>query len=123
MAPSPTCQHWQIFATCFTHGSILHFQHTFTTACIQHGLLDIDLLSPVLTPPATAVPVFSRPWMLSWTFAGRFDCGLQSAQALSYDDLQGLTYLQVKGSGIANTCPVIEGGSTNLKDLKSGTYK
>lgn len=61
--------------------------------------------------------------MLSWTFAGRFDCGLQSAQALSYDDLQGLTYLQVKGSGIANTCPVIEGGSTNLKDLKSGTYK
>jgi photosystem II oxygen-evolving enhancer protein 1 len=46
-----------------------------------------------------------------------------SAQALSYDDLQGLTYLQVKGSGIANTCPVIEGGSTNLKDLKSGTYK
>jgi hypothetical protein len=31
--------------------------------------------------------------------------------------------LQVKGSGIANTCPVIEGGSTNLKDLKSGTYK
>lgn len=31
--------------------------------------------------------------------------------------------LQVKGSGIANTCPVIEGGSTNLKDLKAGTYK
>jgi photosystem II oxygen-evolving enhancer protein 1 len=46
-----------------------------------------------------------------------------SAQALSYDDLQGLTYLQVKGSGIANTCPVIEGGSTNLKDLKAGSYK
>jgi photosystem II oxygen-evolving enhancer protein 1 len=48
---------------------------------------------------------------------------LQSAQALSFDDLQGLTYLQVKGSGIANTCPVIEAGSTNLKDLKAGTYK
>eukprot|EP00879_Flechtneria_rotunda_P000278 GHRR01000366.1.p1 GENE.GHRR01000366.1~~GHRR01000366.1.p1 ORF type:complete len:295 (+),score=99.94 GHRR01000366.1:98-982(+) len=46
-----------------------------------------------------------------------------SAQALTFDDLQGLTYLQVKGSGIANTCPVIEGGSTNLRDLKSGTYK
>ena len=30
---------------------------------------------------------------------------------------------QVKGSGIANTCPVIEGGSSNLKDLKSGSYK
>ena len=48
---------------------------------------------------------------------------LQSAQAISYDDLQGLTYLQVKGSGIANTCPVLEGGSTNLKDLKAGSYK
>lgn len=45
------------------------------------------------------------------------------AQAISFDDLQGLTYLQVKGSGIANTCPVIEGGSTNLKDLKPGNYK
>jgi photosystem II oxygen-evolving enhancer protein 1 len=46
----------------------------------------------------------------------------QSAQALTYDELQGLTYLQVKGSGLANTCPVIEGGSTNLKDLKAGAY-
>lgn len=47
----------------------------------------------------------------------------QAAQALTYDELQSLTYLQVKGSGIANTCPVIEGGSTNLRDLKPGTYK
>ncbi|DBA83409.1 hypothetical protein WJX82_007135 [Trebouxia sp. C0006] len=46
-----------------------------------------------------------------------------SANALTYDELQGLTYLQVKGSGIANTCPVIEGGSSNLKDLKPATYK
>ncbi|KAK9813240.1 hypothetical protein WJX72_011298 [[Myrmecia] bisecta] len=46
-----------------------------------------------------------------------------SANALTYDELQGLTYLQVKGSGIANTCPVIEGGSSNLKDLKPGNYK
>jgi photosystem II oxygen-evolving enhancer protein 1 len=28
----------------------------------------------------------------------------------------------VKGSGIANTCPVISGGSTDLKDLKAGAY-
>lgn len=45
------------------------------------------------------------------------------AQALSYDALQGLTYLQVKGSGLANTCSVIEGGSSNLKDIKPGDYK
>ena len=48
---------------------------------------------------------------------------LQSASALTFDQLQGLTYLQVKGSGIANTCPVLEGGSSDLKDLKAGSYK
>lgn len=47
---------------------------------------------------------------------------VQASQALTYDELQGLTYLQVKGSGIANTCPVLEGGSSNLKDLKPGSY-
>lgn len=45
-----------------------------------------------------------------------------SAQALTFDELQGLTYLQVKGSGLANTCPVIEGGSTNFRDLPAGEY-
>jgi photosystem II oxygen-evolving enhancer protein 1 len=44
------------------------------------------------------------------------------AQALTYDEIQGLTYLQVKGSGLAHTCPVIESGSTNLKDLPAGDY-
>jgi photosystem II oxygen-evolving enhancer protein 1 len=44
------------------------------------------------------------------------------AQSLTFDELQGLTYLQVKGSGLANTCPVIEGGSTNLRDLPAGDY-
>merc|ERR1712193_333329 len=44
------------------------------------------------------------------------------AQALTFDELRGLTYLQVKGSGLANTCPVIEGGSTNMRDLPAGSY-
>ena len=39
----------------------------------------------------------------------------QGANALTYDELQGLTYLQVKGTGVANTCPVIAGGSSDLK--------
>lgn len=47
----------------------------------------------------------------------------QAGHALTYDELQGLTYLQVKGSGIANTCPVLEQGSSNLKDIKPGSYK
>lgn len=45
------------------------------------------------------------------------------AGAVTYDELQGLTYLQVKGSGIANTCPVIEEGTSDLKALKAGSYK
>lgn len=48
---------------------------------------------------------------------------VQAGQALTYDEIQGLTYLQVKGSGIANTCPVLEQGSSNLKDIKPGSYK
>lgn len=50
-------------------------------------------------------------------------CCVQAGQALTYDELQGLTYLQVKGSGIANTCPVLEQGSSDPKDLKPGNYK
>ena len=45
----------------------------------------------------------------------------QSASAVTYDELQGLTYLQVKGTGLANTCPVVEGGVSG-KEIKSGDY-
>jgi photosystem II oxygen-evolving enhancer protein 1 len=45
-----------------------------------------------------------------------------TAQALTFDELQGLTYLQVKGSGLANTCPVLDKGSSNLRDLPAGEY-
>lgn len=48
---------------------------------------------------------------------------MQSANALTFDELQGLTYLQVKGTGIANTCPTLAAGSSNIKDLKPGSYK
>jgi len=40
---------------------------------------------------------------------------IESANALTYDELQGLTYLQVKGTGVANTCPVVEAGTTNVR--------
>ena len=49
---------------------------------------------------------------------------MQSASAISFDDLQGLTYLQVKGSGRANSCPTLESGSSDVKGtLKAGNYK
>merc|ERR1711991_1168240 len=45
-----------------------------------------------------------------------------SAQALTYAEKQALTYLQVKGSGLANTCPVLDDGVSDLKALKAGDY-
>ena len=45
----------------------------------------------------------------------------QSAQAVTYDELQGLTYLQVKGTGLANTCPVVETGGSG-SSIKGGDY-
>ena len=66
-----------------------------------------------------AARVFAGP---GTSFTDDVHCGAQAASALTYDEIQGLTYLQVKGSGIANTCPVMDGGSSNLKDLKPGNY-
>lgn len=51
-------------------------------------------------PPSTSQP-FPRPPCL---------IKLQPALAtprLTYDEIQSLSYKQVKGSGIANTCPVV----------------
>jgi photosystem II oxygen-evolving enhancer protein 1 len=45
-----------------------------------------------------------------------------SAQALTYNELQNLTYMQVKGTGIANTCPIVEGNAGAIK-LAPGDYK
>merc|ERR1711937_756267 len=41
--------------------------------------------------------------------------------AFSFDNLQGLTYLQIKGSGLANTCPVLE-GTSNVRLVPTGDY-
>jgi len=40
---------------------------------------------------------------------------------VTYDELQGLTYLQVKGTGLANTCPVVETGGSG-SSIKGGDY-
>eukprot|EP00177_Eucheuma_denticulatum_P000895 GFKZ01001623.1.p1 GENE.GFKZ01001623.1~~GFKZ01001623.1.p1 ORF type:complete len:300 (+),score=42.77 GFKZ01001623.1:39-902(+) len=44
-----------------------------------------------------------------------------SANAISFDDIQGQTYMQVKGTGRANTCPTLDDGADGSA-LKSGTY-
>ncbi len=63
-------------------------------------------LPPFLPPPPPPSPHQTAP-----------------VNAVTFDELQGLTYLQVKGSGIANTCPVIEEGTSDLKAVKAGNYK
>merc|ERR1712014_284782 len=63
-----------------------------------------------------------RREMLGAAAVGLAASQAQKAMALDYNQLQGLTYLQVKGSGIANTCPLMSSGTTNLKDLPAGSY-
>merc|ERR1712014_75562 len=63
-----------------------------------------------------------RREMLGAAAVGLAASQAQKATALDYNQLQGLTYLQVKGSGIANTCPLMSSGTTNLKDLPAGNY-
>ncbi len=47
----------------------------------------------------------------------------QPANALTYDEIQSLTYKQVKGTGVANTCAVLQSGTSNLSELAPGAYK
>ena len=88
--------------SCWVHPSswLGYVQANFPLVALQLFVQRVEDPNALLTHPSTS----------------------QASQALTYDELQGLTYLQVKGSGIANTCPVLEGGSSNLKDLKPGSY-
>ena len=94
-------------------------------------LVDVDVVVDVhrvvVVHPSTAGAFVHRISILSIFFEKLTD-GLdffcmrkQSASAVTYDELQGLTYLQVKGTGLANTCPVVEGGVSG-KEIKSGDY-
>ncbi|KAG1681304.1 hypothetical protein FOA52_007350 [Chlamydomonas sp. UWO 241] len=64
-------------------------------------------------PRATVVPCVAKASLAQTTAA------VLAATAMLAG---GLTYKQVKGTGVANTCPSIEGGFSSLKDLKSGSY-
>ena len=48
---------------------------------------------------------------------------MQAADAITYKELQNMTYNEVRGTGLAAVCPVIEEGTTNLADIKPGSYK
>merc|ERR1712159_674976 len=51
--------------------------------------------------------------------------GVQSASAgpFTRSEINSLTYLQVKGTGLANTCPQVEGGSADSKISLAGGKK
>jgi len=40
---------------------------------------------------------------------------MPSADALTYDQRQSLSYTQIKGTGLANTCPTVDFGTTNTR--------
>lgn len=42
---------------------------------------------------------------------------------LTFDDMQSLTYLEVKGSGLANTCPIIAPLEGDSRNLPAGSYE
>ena len=48
---------------------------------------------------------------------------MQAAEAITYKELQNKTYNEVRGSGLAAVCPVIEEGTTKLSEIKAGSYK
>lgn len=47
----------------------------------------------------------------------------QSASALTRSDIEQLTYLQVKGTGVANRCPEVEGSKGAIKLDSGKSYK
>jgi len=46
-----------------------------------------------------------------------------AAASLTYDEMQSLSYLEMKGSGLSNTCPVIAESTGAKLALKAGNYK
>lgn len=48
--------------------------------------------------------------------------GHDLANALSFKDMQGMTYMQMKGTGLANTCPTIEVEGASPTSIKAGAY-
>ena len=41
---------------------------------------------------------------------------------MTFDELQSLNYLEVKGTGLANQCPILEETGSSIADMKPGQY-
>jgi hypothetical protein len=79
-------------------------------------------------PPGPSFPCVAHPFSYTDSPPRFHTPQAAPAGAVTFDELQGLTYLQVKGSGIANTCPVVsfegpvlvEAGPARPKKNRSG---
>jgi photosystem II oxygen-evolving enhancer protein 1 len=49
--------------------------------------------------------------------------GSANAASLTYDEMQSLSYLEMKGSGLSNTCPIIADSNGSKLNLKAGKYQ
>merc|ERR1719389_1166427 len=48
--------------------------------------------------------------------------GQAQAASLTFKEQQGLTYMQIKGTGLANTCPLLDDASDKV-DVPAGEYQ
>lgn len=89
-----------------------------------------QMASGILENLASRLVLVAEPVSLPWEWLCRLVSG-GSRPHLPCNVLEGHrpetlahnpTHTQVKGTGIANTCPTIADGSSNPKDLKAGSY-
>lgn len=49
--------------------------------------------------------------------------GSATAASLTFDEINSLSYMEMKGTGLSNTCPIIADSNESRLNLKSGNYK
>lgn len=88
--------------------------------CVGHGLASEIWLLVTRSQPHT----HDRAFATRTCTCTHHRHPLQAANALTFDELQSLSYKEVKGTGLANVCPVVASdGAVDGKGLKSGNYK
>jgi len=92
---------------------------------MSSGAQELSMVAPRQTRVFASKPNAMKNIAAGLAAAGVSSIGfLGASNALTFDEFQGLSYMDVKGSGMANTCPILNSGTTDVKgSLKPGTYK
>merc|ERR1711959_866716 len=74
--------------------------------------------------PAPVAKVASKVGQLATAVAASavLVSGQAQAASLTFKEQQGLTYMQIKGTGLANTCPLLDDASDKI-NVPSGDYE